>query len=200
MVSDPEPDPVALRSGPDGKGGEICFRVVHPVLYHGKAFAQQAVYRKGGGIGPNAFALPDGTIILTDEMVNLAAHDQELSAVLAHEIGHVVYRHGMRSIVQDSLLGFAILAVTGDITGSSELFVGLPVLLTELAYSREFEREADQYVLTYMQDHGIDLIHFANLMRRVEKEAGNNRQGDTKKWIYYLSTHPMTEERLKAFE
>jgi len=120
--------------------------------------------------------------------------------VLAHEIGHVVYRHGMRSIVQDSLLGFAILAITGDISGSSELFVGLPVLLTELAYSREFEREADQYALTYMQDHAIELKHFANLMRRVEQSSGGDAENGKKKWTNYLSTHPMTEERLAAFE
>lgn len=158
------------------------------------------IFRKGGGLGANAFALPDGTIIFTDEMVGLAQHDEELSAVLAHEIGHVVRRHGMRSIVQDSLLGFAILAVTGDISGSSELFIGLPVLLTEMAYSREFEREADQYALAYMQDHDIDLAHFANLMRRVEEASGKGEEDGRKKWVNYLSTHPMTEERLKAFE
>ena len=158
------------------------------------------IFRKGGGLGANAFALPDGTIIFTDEMVDLAAHDQELSAVLAHEIGHVVRRHGMRSIVQDSLLGFAILAITGDITGSSELFIGLPVLLTELAYSREFEREADAYALAYMQNHDIDRQHFANLMRRVEKRSGAGDDDGKKKWVNYLSTHPMTEERLEAFE
>ena len=158
------------------------------------------IFRKGGGLGANAFALPDGTIIFTDEMVDLAEHDQELSAVLAHEIGHVVQRHGMRTIVQDSLLSFAILAITGDITGSSELFIGLPVLLTEMAYSRDFEREADQYALAYMQDHAIDLQHFANLMRRIEKEAGGDKNDGKKKWVNYLSTHPMTEERLKAFE
>jgi Zn-dependent protease with chaperone function len=171
-----------------------------PLIAFHADYALDIIFRKGGGIGPNAFALPDGTIIFTDEMVNLAEDDQELSAVLAHEIGHVVCRHGMRSIVQDSLLGFAILAITGDITGSSELFIGLPVLLTELAYSREFEREADAYALAYMQDHAIDLRHFANLMRRVEKEAGSAKDDGKKKWINYLSTHPMTDERLKAFE
>jgi len=171
-----------------------------PLITYHADYDIDIIFRKGGGIGPNAFALPDGTIIFTDEMVTLAADDQELSAVLAHEIGHVAGRHGMRSIVQDSLLGFAILAITGDITGSSELFIGLPVLLTELAYSREFEREADAYALAYMEAHAIDLQHFANLMRRVEKEADSTKDDGKKKWINYLSTHPMTDERLKAFE
>ena len=124
----------------------------HPLLTAHTDYPLQVMFRKGGALGPNAFALPDGTIVFTDEMVRLAEHDDELSAVLAHEIGHVVRRHGMRTIIQDSLLGFLILAITGDITGSSELFIGLPVLLTEMAYSREFEREADQYALAYMQD------------------------------------------------
>jgi len=171
-----------------------------PLITSHAAYDLNIIFRKGGGLGANAFALPDGTIIFTDEMVRLAEHDQELSAVLAHEIGHVVRRHGMRSIVQDSLLGFAILAVTGDITGSSELFIGLPILLTEMAYSREFEREADQYAMAYMQEHAIDLKHFANLMRRVEKASGVDAEDGVKKWANYLSTHPMTEERLAAFE
>ena len=182
-----------------GQHRELLDQVLH-IFEIRPDYDLDIIFRKGRGIGPNAFALPDGTIIFTDEMVNLAEHDQELSAVLAHEIGHVVRRHGMRSIVQDSLLGFAILAITGDITGSSELFIGLPVLLTELAYSREFEREADAYALAYMQNHDIDRQHFANLMRRVEKRSGAGDDDGKKKWVNYLSTHPMTEERLEAFE
>ena len=60
------------------------------------------VFRKGGRLGPNAFALPGGTIIFTDEMIMLSEHDDELLAVLIHEIGHVVHRNGMRTIIQDS--------------------------------------------------------------------------------------------------
>ena len=135
------------------------------------------LFRKGGRVGPNAFALPDGTILFTDEMVRLADHDDELVAVLAHEIGHVVHRHGLRAVIQDSLLGFALLAITGDATGSSELFLGLPVLLTQLAYSRTFEREADNYALDYLRAHNIPPIHFAHLMRRIEQAAPPRSEG-----------------------
>jgi len=157
-------------------------------------------FRKGGKIGPNAFALPDGTILFSDEMVRLAADDDELLAVLVHEIGHVVYRHGMRAIVQDSLLGFALLAITGDVSGSSELFLGLPVVLTQLAYSRGFETEADQYALNYLRAHNIAPIHFARLMRRIEKKMADSPAPPDKQWMNYLSTHPLTEERLRPFE
>jgi Zn-dependent protease with chaperone function len=158
------------------------------------------VFRKGDRIGPNAFALPDGVIIFSDEMVRLAEHDDELLAVLTHEIGHIVHRHAMRRVIQDSLLGFALLAITGDVSGSSELFLGLPVLLTELAYSRQFEREADRYAIGCLRSHGTSLIHFARLMRRIDQKMASELKAPGGKWLNYLSTHPMTEERLRNFE
>ena len=158
------------------------------------------LFRKGGRVGPNAFALPDGTIIFTDEMVRLAKHDDELMAVLVHEVGHVVHRHGLRAIIQDSLLGFALLAITGDAAGSSELFLGLPVLLTQLAYSRTFEREADSYALDYLGAHDIPPIHFARLMRRIEQTTSPSSKGSDPTWSGYLSSHPLTTERIQPFE
>ncbi|MBW1770800.1 MAG: M48 family metallopeptidase, partial [Deltaproteobacteria bacterium] len=98
-----------------------------PVITDHSSYELKILFRKGGYLGPNAFALPGRTIIFTDEMVQLAAHDDELLAVLTHEIGHIVHRHGMRRVIQDSLLGFALLAITGDVSGSSELFLGIPV-------------------------------------------------------------------------
>jgi Zn-dependent protease with chaperone function len=160
----------------------------------------QVVFRHGDRLGANAFALPNGTVVFTDKMVRLARSDDELLAVLAHEAGHVAYRHGVQRIIQDSLLTFAISAVTGDVSGTSELFLGLPVVLTELAYSREFEREADHYALRYLQSRAISPRHFANLMRRLEQQEqaeSLDRQGH---WSNYLSTHPTTSERLAAFE
>ena len=160
----------------------------------------KVLFRKGGRVGPNAFALPEGTIIFTDEMVRLAEHDDELVAVLTHEIGHVVHRHGLRTVIQDSLLGFALLAITGDAAGSSELFLGLPLLLTQLAYSRTFEREADDYALDYLQAHDISPIHFARLMQRIEQTASLRPKGSKPKWSGYLSSHPLTAERIQTFE
>ena len=170
-----------------------------PVLKDHPNNTLRVLFRKGGRVGPNAFALPNGIIVFTDEMVQLAQHNDELLAVLAHEIGHIVHRHAMRRVIQDSLLGFALLAITGDISGSSELFLTLPVLLTELAYSREFEREADRYALNYLRSRGTSPLHFARLMRRLEQKMTSDSKRGTKVWGY-LSTHPMTEERLRPFE
>ncbi len=157
------------------------------------------VFKKGGPLGPNALALPGGTIVFTDELVNIAEHNEELEAILAHEIGHVVHRHGMRRMVQGSLLAFAVMAVTGDAGGISEIFLGLPALLTELAYSREFEREADKYALTYLSVNGISPSRFADILTRIDATSRRNSENKGKKWSSYISTHPPTAERVKAF-
>ncbi len=170
-----------------------------PVLKDHEDLDFSILFRKGGPLGPNAFALPDGTILFTDEMVETSEHDDELLAVLAHEIGHVVHRHGMRRVIQDSLLGFALLALTGDVSGSSEIFLGLPVLLTELAYSREFEREADDFALSYLRSNSIPPVHFVRLMERIRKRAEVVGERSKQGWTTYLSTHPALEERLDKF-
>jgi Zn-dependent protease with chaperone function len=160
----------------------------------------RVLFRKGGRLRANAFALPDGTVIFTDEMVALSANDEELLTVLAHEAGHVVHRHGLRSVIQNSLFAFLVLAITGDVSGTSNLFLGLPVVLTKLAYSRGFEREADDYALAYARGHGIAPRHFSNLMRRLEGERRAGDEGGDDRWSNYLSTHPSTEERLRPFD
>ena len=160
----------------------------------------KVVFRKGGHAGVNAFALPGGTIVLTDEIVRLAEHDDELSTVLIHEIGHIVHRHAIRRVIQDSFLGFALLTITGDISGSSEFFMGLPILLTELGYSRQFEREADRYLLDYLHSCDISPLHFVRLMRRIDQKIAFKSKMSKRKWLNYLSTHPETEKRLQDFK
>lgn len=183
----------------DAKTQKRVLKHFQPVMERHSGYTLEIVFRKGGRIGPNAFALPNGAIVFTDEMIQMAEHDDELLAVLTHEIGHIVHRHGMRTLIQDSILGFVLLAITGDVSGSSELFLGLPVLLTELAYSRKYEREADEFALAYMHTNGISPAHFAILMRRIEKQKTTAPDIASGKWINYLSTHPLTEERLKKF-
>lgn len=157
------------------------------------------VFKKGNKLGPNALALPAGTIVFTDELVEIAEDDEELVAILAHEIGHVVHRHGMRRMVQDSLLSFAIMALTGDAHGVSEIFMGLPVILTELAYSREFERSADSYALDYLVSNDIPPHRFADILLRIDKTSREKAHENGEKWTGYLSTHPPTIKRVEAF-
>jgi Zn-dependent protease with chaperone function len=159
------------------------------------------LFRQGGPkIDANAFALPHGTIIFTDEMVNLAQHDEELTAILAHEIGHIVNRHVMRTMIQDSLLAFTLLAISGDASGTSEILLGLPVILTELAYSREFEHEADGYALAFLQSKHISPRHFANLLSRIKTKLESEKKDSGPGVLRYFSTHPDIDARIKRFQ
>jgi Zn-dependent protease with chaperone function len=137
------------------------------------------IFRKSPRIGANAFALPSGIVVVTDELVTLARNDNEIIAVLAHEIGHVVHRHALRRLLQDSTVVLVIAAVTGDIASITSLAATIPVVLVEAKYSRDFEREADDYSLQYLRTNDISPRHFADILQRMEQSAPGGRLGAT---------------------
>ena len=150
--------------------------------------------RSAEDLGANAFALPSGIVVMTDEMVELARSDEELMGVLAHELGHVEHRHIMRSILQNSAAALLVAALLGDITSVAGLAASIPTFLLEQQYSRSFEYEADAYALAWMRDQGIDTAHFAAILERLAEEHGGDVDGITR----YLSTHPSMKERIAA--
>lgn len=142
-----------------------------PALSQNKNLNLKVSFRGGGVIGANAFALPDGTMIFTDEIVHLAKNDDELLAVLAHEIGHVKYRHTIRAAIQGSVISFGVAMLTGDLSAASSLLAGLPVLITTMSYSRNFEREADDNSLLFLDANHVARHHFVDLMERLSYTA-----------------------------
>ena len=154
------------------------------------------VFRHAGA--PNAFALPDGTIVVTDEMVRAVGSDDELLAVFAHEIGHVRGRHALRLVLQRSGIAILLTAIAGDAVGVTYLAAALPSILLQSGYSREFEAEADGAALAQLKRHGISPQAFANLMRRLERqEPALRNEGRVSR---YLGSHPATEERIRRAE
>ncbi len=158
---------------------------------------------RGGGevLGANAFALPSGTVVMTDELVELANSDDELVAVMAHELGHVMNRHGLRQILQHSVLTLFLAYTTGDV---SSVVVALPMMLVQLGYSRDFEREADDYAYDYLVSKHIATTNFAEILTRIETSHRERRdkvksEGEDSTIFEYLSTHPDTAQRVKRF-
>ncbi len=151
------------------------------------------LFRKG--LGANAFALPSGHIVVTDELIEMADHDEEVLAVLAHEIGHVIHEHGLRSVLQSSAVALLLTAVTGDIGAASGFAAAMPIILLETNYSRKFELEADAYALEYMQAHNIDTKHFATILQKITGDDGTKEDSP----FSYISTHPATYERIQPF-
>lgn len=174
----------------------------------------QLEFRHGGPLGANAFALPNGTIVVTDELVALASNDDEILSVLLHEMGHVHKRHSLRMLISHSGLAMLSLAILGDVSAAGALVLALPSVLVESSYSRDLESEADDYALGRMRDLELDTEHFANLMQRLEKCAllvdedfmleqceadANAKDAGEAGLIQYMSTHPATEERIAKF-
>ncbi|MBP55660.1 MAG: Zn-dependent protease, partial [Marinobacter sp.] len=167
----------------------------------------RVIFRSSPAIGANAMALPDGTMIFTDDLVNLAEDDNELTAILAHEIGHVAHNHGMKGMVQSSLTFWLIVMMTGDLSAFSDATVVVPAVMMSLSYSRDMEREADAYALKAMSDHDLNPTLFVTIMERLMAAHGEDRgpeaEEDNSRWDTLrdmLSSHPETGERIERFK
>jgi Zn-dependent protease with chaperone function len=148
-------------------------------------------FRSGKGLGPNAFALPGGIIVITDEMVKAAETNEEVLAVLAHEIGHVELRHTMRSVLQSSVVAVAAVAVTADAASLSVAIAALPTMVARTKYSREFEAAADKYAFDLLKRKGYSPLAFASFMERLGQKEGDAGP------LSYVSSHPGTAERVR---
>jgi len=158
------------------------------------------------GMQANALALPDGHMVFTDDLVNLIEDDNELLAILFHELGHLKHKHMVRRVLQNSMITLMVVFVTGDVD-SIDLFTGLPTLILDLSYSREFESEADQFAIEQLHELNIDVDAFARAMERLDKysrttssdnAAGNETDPEVFSHIgNLLSTHPASQDRVK---
>jgi Zn-dependent protease with chaperone function len=131
--------------------------------------------------------------VVTDGLVKISKNDDEIVAVLAHEIGHLVHRHAIRMAMQNSAVALLIAGITGDPISTSSLIAAMPTVLINSKYSREFETEADDYAYQYMVDNHMDTKTFANILERI---TGSDKQNGFES---YLSSHPGTDQRVQHF-
>lgn len=148
-------------------------------------------FRNSKLIGPNAFAFPGGTIVITDQMIEIAESEEEVLSILAHEIGHAQQRHSMRQILQSSFVALVAATITADAASLSVAVTGLPVIVAKTKYSRDFETEADEFAFDLLKRHEISPEAFANLMERLDKDSKSMKK------LSFISTHPITQERVK---
>jgi Zn-dependent protease with chaperone function len=156
----------------------------------------QLEFRNSKTIGANAFALPGGTIIVTDQLVALASKDEEILAVLTHELGHVSERHPLRQLLQSSVVGLAMTWYLGDI---SSLLAAAPTMLLESSYSRNFERSADRYAISMLHSNGIAPAYLADMLEKLESSHTPKKEVQQKSSSLadLFSTHPDTSERIR---
>jgi len=166
----------------------------------------QLVFRKSR-IGPNAFALPGGTMVMTDEMVTLVgADDKVITAVFAHELGHVRHRHGLRMLVQATVIAGVSSVVLGDF---STLQAGVPLLLGQASYSRDAEKEADAEAVRILQAAGISPGVMVTLFEKLaaeNKPAASDRKDSVdstaqSSWLgIAFASHPSDADRIAYFK
>ncbi|WP_409309157.1 M48 family metallopeptidase [Pectobacterium sp. B1J-3] len=150
-------------------------------------------------IGPNAFMLADGTLIITDDLVNLAKDDNGLAAVMLHEMGHHTYRHSMRMLVRSSLVSLTFMWMTGDVSGVGDTLLQSAAFVNELQFSRGMEREADSWAMDEMQRQGRPL----QAMQGIYQALMNHDRSDEHESLEipgWLSTHPDMQERLDTIK
>ncbi|MCW7504064.1 M48 family metallopeptidase [Leptospira paudalimensis] len=140
---------------------------------------------------PNAFALPGGKIGVFTGMFSVAKNKDQLAAVIGHEIGHVIARHGNERVSQNQLASGSVklLETLGKPTVAGALGMGakLGVLLP---FSRQHESEADLIGLEIMAKSGFDPRESVNLWKNMSALGGG-------KPTELLSTHPSDETRMK---
>ena len=164
---------------------------------------RQLLFRKSPLLGANAFALPGGTVVVLDDLVQLADNDEEILAVIAHEMGHVTERHALRQWLQASVVALLMTWYIGDV---SSLLATVPSALLQTRYSREFERRADGFAASMLALNAIPTTRLADMLQRLEgaaptaeRECPPEQENDSPPADVeaYLSTHPGTRERIR---
>ena len=171
---------------------EVFLRITAKI---GGSYRYKLEFREGDELGANAFALPNGTVVMTDELVALAKSDLEIEGVLAHEVGHVIHRHSLRQLYQ----GIGVIAVgsvlLGDFTNVLNVASSLPAIFVQNGYSREAERESDRTAGMYLLGIGKSPKALGDMLKRLEADRGGGGSLPS-----ILSTHPGTDERVKNLE
>ncbi|MFL6657590.1 MAG: M48 family metallopeptidase [Massilia sp.] len=181
----------------------------------GEKTAYQLEFR-AGRMGANAFALPNGVIVITDDMVKLAGNDEAILGILSHELGHVQRRHSSRQLLESAGVGIMLNLWVGDV---SSVLAAVPAILANMKHSRDFEREADRYAIDMMLANHIPLepmaVVFETMSAKhdqkaraaatgVDEEGDDDEDGPTPPQPQdrrepppdYLSSHPNDAERV----
>ena len=186
-----------------------------PIINQNNNVSMKLIFRKSEPLGANAFALPSGDILFTDEMIQLAKNDNELKTIMLHEIGHLVNRHSLRKLIQQSSLALLVVLFTGDISTSSSIILALPSVLLNAQFSRQMETEADSFALAHLKQNHLEGNNFVAIMTRLEHQHQQQEQHKKNKedvevkpktnsqlgnFSDYFSSHPTTKARIKRFE
>jgi predicted Zn-dependent protease len=145
----------------------------------------------------NAFALPGGQVFITDALFAKLETEGQLAGVLAHEIGHVVARHGAQQIAKaqltEGLTGAVVVASYDPQHPNSRYAAYLAQIIGQLVnmkYGRGDELQADQLGVQFMSEAGYDPRALVRVMEILDASSTGSRPPE------FFSTHPNPENRI----
>ena len=139
----------------------------------------------------NAFALPGGYIIITSALLEKSSGPDEIAGILAHELGHIHHDHPTKGMLEGIGVGILLDSLIGDFTGSAAIGTMMHKVLNA-TYTRDKERQADQYALDVMQRVGIHASGMQKFFQRLSEEKEEPPA--------LLNTHPLSEDRVAFFD
>jgi predicted Zn-dependent protease len=151
----------------------------------------------------NAFALPGGFIGVHTGLLSAAESESEVASVLAHEIAHVTQRHLARMLGQQQQMQLPVLAALAaaillgrsrpDLASGAVAAASGGAISSQLAYSRDHEREADRIGLQALEAAGFDVRAASTFFEKMQRGMRVTDDGTVPG---YLRTHPLTTERI----
>jgi len=125
---------------------------------------------RGGKMGPNAFALPGGTIVITDDLVEMFPDNEDaLAGVLGHEIGHVEMEHSLRRLYRAVGVATMVTLMAGDAGPLVEEVLLEGGALLSLSFSRHQETDSDNFSVDLLHEIGRDPEAMAAFFEEIEK-------------------------------
>lgn len=141
----------------------------------------------------NAIALPGGRVVLFRGLIDEAKSAEEVTGVLAHEIGHTLHYHPMQQLFRQLGVSLLLRVVLADLGGGSVLGK-MAELAVALSYSREAEAEADAAAARHLREAGVPTVPLADFFDRLAA-----REKAQPGIMQMLSTHPASESRARLF-
>lgn len=137
----------------------------------------------------NAFAAPGGQVVLMRGLIEEASGPEAVAGVLAHEIGHVENRDATKNALRAAGSAGLLSMVFGDFSGGT-IAVLLAEQMLNAGYTREAEREADDFALEAMRRAGVDSAGLASFFEFIMEQ-----QGDVPEGLGYFMSHPPSDAR-----
>lgn len=136
----------------------------------------------------NAFALPNGQIIVYSRIIENMDSADQLAALLGHEVAHINNRHSTKLLCRNFAGYMVISLLLSDVNGVMAVVADNAQQLHSLSYSRNYEQEADEYGLKVLIKNQINPYAMVKLFEQLEEESEFSIP-------QLLSTHPLTKER-----